>query len=47
MNKRRLGRGLDSLLGTEEGGSEASSLEKADLVHIPVDRITNCSTCHR
>ena len=39
MNKRRLGRGLDSLLGTEEGGSEASSLEKGDLVHIAVDRI--------
>ncbi len=39
MNKRRLGRGLDSLLGTEEGGSEASSLEKGDLIHIPVDRI--------
>ena len=39
MNKRRLGRGLDSLLGTEEGGFEASSLEKADLMHIPVDRI--------
>lgn len=39
MNKRRLGRGLDSLLGTEEGGFEASSLEKADLVHISVDRI--------
>jgi ParB family transcriptional regulator, chromosome partitioning protein len=39
MNKRRLGRGLDSLLGTEEGGSEASSLEKADLIHIAVDRI--------
>ena len=39
MNKRRLGRGLESLLGTEEGGSEASSLEKADLIHIPVERI--------
>jgi ParB family transcriptional regulator, chromosome partitioning protein len=39
MNKRRLGRGLDSLLGTDEGGSEASSLEKADLIHIAVDRI--------
>ena len=39
MNKRRLGRGLDSLLGTEEGGFEASSLEKADLVHIGVDRV--------
>ena len=39
MNKRRLGRGLDSLLGTEEGGFEASSLEKAYLIHIAVDRI--------
>ena len=39
MNKRRLGRGLDSLLGTEEGGFEASSLEKADLIHIAVERI--------
>jgi ParB family chromosome partitioning protein len=39
MNKRRLGRGLDSLLGTEEGGTEASSLEKADLIHIAVERI--------
>jgi ParB family chromosome partitioning protein len=39
LNKRRLGRGLDSLLGTEEGGFEASSLEKAALVSIPVDRI--------
>jgi ParB family chromosome partitioning protein len=36
---RRLGRGLNSLLGTEEGGFEASSLEKADLVQIPVERI--------
>ena len=39
MNKRRLGRGLDSLLGTEEGGFEASSLESADLQQLPVDRI--------
>ncbi len=39
MNKRRLGRGLDSLLGTEEGGSEAASLESADLLHLAVDRI--------
>ena len=39
MNKRRLGRGLDSLLGTDEGGSEASSLEKGDQLHIAVDRI--------
>ncbi len=39
MNKRRLGRGLDSLLGTDEGGSEAASLEAADLLHLAVDRI--------
>lgn len=39
MNKRRLGRGLDSLLGTDEGGFEASSLETADLQQLAVDRI--------
>lgn len=39
MNKRRLGRGLDSLLGAEEGGFEAASLEKAELTHIAVDRV--------
>ena len=39
MNKRRLGRGLDSLLGTDEGGSEAASLEKADLIHIAVEKV--------
>jgi ParB family chromosome partitioning protein len=39
VNKRRLGRGLDSLLGTEEGGFEPSSLEAADLVRLPVDRV--------
>ena len=39
MNKRRLGRGLDSLLGTDEGGSEAASLENADLQRLPLDRI--------
>jgi ParB family chromosome partitioning protein len=39
VNKRRLGRGLDSLLGTDEGGSEASSLEHADLQHLSVERI--------
>jgi ParB family chromosome partitioning protein len=39
VNKRRLGRGLDSLLGTDEGGFEPSSLEAADLVHLPVDRV--------
>jgi ParB family chromosome partitioning protein len=39
VNKKRLGRGLDSLLGTNEGGFEPSSLEAADLVQLPVDRI--------
>ncbi len=37
--KRRLGRGLASLLGTEEGGFEASSLEMVELIHIPVDQV--------
>ncbi len=39
MNKRRLGRGLDSLLGRDEGGFEPSSLEAADLLHLAVDQI--------
>ncbi len=39
MNKRRLGRGLAALLGSEEGGFEPSSLEMAELLHIPVDQI--------
>ena len=39
MNKRRLGRGLDSLLGTEEGGFEAASLENADLQRLQVHKI--------
>lgn len=39
MNKRRLGRGLEALLGREEGGYEPSSLDSSDLIHIPVDQI--------
>lgn len=39
MNKKRLGRGLASLLGTEEGGFEPSSLEAAELLHLAVDQI--------
>ncbi len=39
MNKRRLGRGLEALLGREEGGFEPSSLEQAELIHIAVDQI--------
>lgn len=39
MNKRRLGRGLEALLGREEGGFEPSSLEPAEILHLPVDQI--------
>lgn len=39
MNKRRLGRGLDALLGREEGGFEPGSLEDADLMRIPIEQI--------
>jgi ParB family transcriptional regulator, chromosome partitioning protein len=39
VNKRRLGRGLEALLGREEGGFEPGSLEMTDLLHIPVDQI--------
>jgi ParB family chromosome partitioning protein len=38
-NKRRLGRGLDALLGRENGGFEATSLDTAELLHLPVDQI--------
>jgi ParB family chromosome partitioning protein len=37
--KRRLGRGLDALLGRENGGFEAASLDSAELLHIPVHQI--------
>ena len=39
MNKRRLGRGLEALLGREEGGFEASSLDACELIQIAVDQI--------
>jgi ParB family chromosome partitioning protein len=39
VNKKRLGRGLAALLGTEEGGFEAGSLELADLIHVAVDMV--------
>ncbi|MFM7131797.1 MAG: ParB/RepB/Spo0J family partition protein [bacterium] len=40
MNKKRLGRGLDALLGREEGGFEPSSWESAgDLQQISIDAI--------
>jgi len=39
VNKRRLGRGLEALLGREEGGFEASSLDGCELIQIAVDQI--------
>jgi ParB family chromosome partitioning protein len=39
VNKRRLGRGLEALLGRDEGGFEASSLETLEMLHIAVDQI--------
>jgi ParB family chromosome partitioning protein len=39
-NKRRLGRGLDALLGRENGGFEAGTLEMtSESLHVPVDQI--------
>ena len=39
MNKRRLGRGLEALLGREEGGFEGGSLDACELIQIAVDQI--------
>jgi ParB family transcriptional regulator, chromosome partitioning protein len=39
VNKRRLGRGLEALLGREEGGFEPGSLEASEMLHIAVDQI--------
>ncbi len=39
MNKKRLGRGLSSLLGSDLGGFEPTALEAAELLHIGVDQI--------
>jgi ParB family chromosome partitioning protein len=39
VNRKRLGRGLASLLGTDEGGFEAGSLEAAELLMLSVDQI--------
>ena len=39
MNRRRLGRGLEALLGREEGGFEPGSFETAELVPIAVTQI--------
>ena len=39
MNKRRLGRGLESLLGREEGGFEPNSAESSELIYLAVDQV--------
>lgn len=39
MNKKRLGRGLSSLLGSDLGGFEPTVLEAAELLHVAVDQI--------
>jgi ParB family chromosome partitioning protein len=39
VNKRRLGRGLESLLGRDEGGFEPSSVDSSDLTYVPIDQI--------
>jgi ParB family chromosome partitioning protein len=39
VNKRRLGRGLEALLGREEGGFEPDSYDSANLIYVPVDQI--------
>ena len=39
MNKKRLGRGLSSLLGSELGGLEPTALETAELIHVAVTLI--------
>jgi ParB family chromosome partitioning protein len=39
VNKRRLGRGLEALLGRDDGGYEPGSGDDNDLSYIPVDQI--------
>jgi ParB family chromosome partitioning protein len=39
VNRRRLGRGLEALLGRDEGGFEGGSLEPSELMHLAVDQI--------
>ena len=38
-NKRRLGRGLEALLGREEGGLEPGAYDASELAFVAVDRI--------
>src|SRR3954454_10855275 len=39
VNKRRLGRGLEALLGRDEGGFEPGSFDTSELIYIAVDQI--------
>ena len=39
MNKRRLGRGLEALLGRDEGGFEPGAIDSAELSYVAVDQI--------
>ncbi len=39
LSKRRLGRGLEALLGRDEGGYEPSALDGAELTYLAVDQI--------
>ncbi len=39
MNKRRLGRGLEALLGREEGGFEGGANDSCELIQVAVDQI--------
>lgn len=39
MNKRRLGRGLEALLGRDDGGYEPSSTDVSEQAFLPVDLI--------
>src|SRR6266550_6644559 len=39
VNKRRLGRGLEALLGRDEGGFEPGSFDNADLIYLAVDQV--------
>jgi ParB family chromosome partitioning protein len=39
VNKRRLGRGLEALLGRDDGGYDPGSVDFAELTYVPVDQI--------
>src|SRR3954452_828595 len=39
VNKRRLGRGLEALLGRDEGGFEPGSFDQSELAYLAVDQI--------